>query len=71
MQFGVHWSEEKNGEGGGPERKEGGSCATDREAGAVRPGLHSPPRVPVAGGSPGALASSAGPGTVRWPASGI
>ena len=34
----------------------------------IRAGLPSPPRVPVAGGSPGALAGSAGPGTAGWPA---
>ena len=58
-------------EGGGPERKAGGSCVGDSEPGAIRPGLHSPSRVPMVGGSPGALAGSAGPGTARWPASGM
>jgi hypothetical protein len=41
------------------------------EAGAVRAGLHSPPRVPVAVGIPGPLADNAGPDTARWPASGM
>jgi hypothetical protein len=39
--------------------------------GAVRAGLHSRPRDPVAVGNPGPLADSAGPGTARWPASGM
>jgi hypothetical protein len=70
LEGGEEWGGRRAGEEGG-----GKLCGRQRgsrpEAGVVRVGLHSPPRVPVAGGIPGPLADSVGPGTARWPASGM